>query len=199
MVQRQHISQRRPCKTPTTSPRFNSSTNPHTGFPTQRPDVALSWVKDLRGPLLAGAPTIQSLHPGIPSSHNSFHQRDILASQEGMPTATSLQGNGAFTLVDIPDRVSNTRGADKAQEIVDMLDFVRQFGIRCHGQPDNISRPSTVAVWTSEIEGVISGACASYAVHSPFSRCRSCWIQRSLNAESSRLPQAVSQTSTRRP
>ena len=57
----------------------------------------------------------------------------VLGSQEGMSAAMLLQSDDAFTLPDIPNRMSNPQGIDKAQRIVDMFDLVRQFGIKQPG------------------------------------------------------------------
>jgi anaerobic glycerol-3-phosphate dehydrogenase len=52
----------------------------------------------------------------------------MLASQEGMNTAVSSQGDDALTFVDILDRAGKPPETKRAQEIVDALDSVRQSG-----------------------------------------------------------------------
>ena len=54
-----------------------------------------------------------------------------LEPQEGMDAVVLSQGEGAFTLVDILDWASKPQEAKEAQEIIDRLDLVCQFGNEC--------------------------------------------------------------------
>ena len=54
-----------------------------------------------------------------------------LEPHEGMDAVVSSQSEGALALTDILDRVSRPQEAKGAQEIVDTLDLVRQFGKEC--------------------------------------------------------------------